>query len=117
MTDSKYQSIALSVSSNNMNCNNIAKFLLKQKVVSNVTPNISIVPYKDDYIIENGCQILLTNFINKKYLEEKVWIPLKNEANLSCAHVVAPGQFSGCIYDFIRKSDCPNKKQILSTII
>lgn len=110
MTDSKYQSIVMSVSSKKMNCNNIVNLLRKQNILASVTSNKSVLYDNEEFRVENGCRILFAEFIDKKVLEQRVWLPLKRQEKIDCAHVNVPDHFSGCIYDFLRKTDCPGNK-------
>jgi len=97
----------LSISSANLKCSEIAMYLKKIKIMGNVTSNKSIICQGDTCTMEHGCSILL-NQIDKKSLENQVWKPIKKNNNLTCAHLNIPGLFSGCIYDFIRDTNCPN---------
>lgn len=102
-----HHSVTLSVSSPKLNCSDIAIFLKKSKIMGNVTSNKSIICKDETCTMEHGCSILL-NYINKNSLENDVWKPIKKENNLTCAHLNIPGLYSGCIYDFIRDTNCPN---------
>ena len=73
--------------------------------MSSITPNLTVIDSIEGHYIENGCRILMgsTNIDDIK----KVWVPLKNEFNLNCAHLSIKGKYRGCIYDFFRNSNCP----------
>ena len=72
--------------------------------MASVTENKSITPDG----IETGCNILLP-YINKQSLKEDIWEPLQKRHNFKCAHLNVPGTYSGCIYDFIMKTNCPSR--------
>ena len=99
-----YHSVTLSVSNKKLNCNNIINYLKHINIMASVTENKSITPDG----IENGCNILLP-YVNKDTLQYQIWEPLKRRHNLSCAHLNVPGTYSGCIYDFIMKTNCPSR--------
>lgn len=97
----------LSISSRKLtHCGLITKKMIDLGIVSKITPNQSIICNNRRCWVENGCTILLGG-LNPKYINEKVWKPLNNEFNLRCAHLKIDKQYQGCIYDFIKKSNCP----------
>ena len=102
-----HHSVTLSISSPNLKCSEIAMYLKKSKIMGNVTSNNSIICQGKTCTLEHGCSILL-NQISKNSLENNVWKPIKKDNKLNCGHLNIPGSFSGCIYDFIRDTDCPN---------
>jgi len=92
----------LSISSQKIeSCNEVAKYLnligIECFTVYNTTSH--------NNKIENGCNITFPG-MDKKGLKE-TWPMLKKRYDLNCAHVNASPVFSGCIYDYIRESDCP----------
>jgi len=99
-----YHSVTLSVSNKNLNCKTIINYLKHFEIMASVTENKSITPDGQ----ETGCNILLP-YVNKQQLKQKIWEPLKQRHNLTCAHVDVPGTFSGCIYDFIMDTNCPSQ--------
>tara|TARA_B100000674_G_scaffold259557_1_gene214028 strand:- start:440 stop:778 length:339 start_codon:yes stop_codon:yes gene_type:complete len=100
----------LTVSSKKINhCGLITKKLFDLGIMSNVTPNQSVICDSNKCWIENGCSIILTG-LNPKYINEKVWKPLNDKFDLSCAHLKISKQYQGCIYDFIKESNCPGNK-------
>ncbi len=62
------------------------------------------------YEIEKGCNITLCG-LNEKYIESLVWEPLKKEFNLNCCHINMTKTYRGCMYNFIRPSDCPGNNK------
>lgn len=99
-----YHSVTLSVSNKHLQCKHIINYLHHCNIIASVTENKSITPSG----IENGCNILLP-YVNKQTLKENIWEPLQRRHNLTCAHVNVPGTYSGCIYDFIMKTNCPSR--------
>jgi hypothetical protein len=102
-------SVTLSISGHRLDCNEVAEHLRKAGIMSSVMSNTSVVYQNAQYQLEPGCRILV-NECDKKTLNHSIWQPIKTMGNLSCAHVHVPGQFSGCIYDYLRDSACPGAK-------
>ena len=97
----------LSVSSNKIkNCNIVAEFFKKNKIMCSVTENISVVPYKDNFEIEIGCNILF-NSHKPELINHNLWYKLKNEFDLTCSHLKVEGKFKGCIYNYLNNKTCP----------
>ena len=97
----------LSISSKNINsCNDIANFFADMNIMCSVTENITVIEEKGEMILEKGCRIKMgshkPDIINKEF-----WNKIKNKYNLDCAHLHVEGKFKGCIYDYIRDSNCP----------
>lgn len=100
----------LSISSKKINsCHDVAEKLKEFGILSQVKSNETIMVENGKYYIEKGCNILLPG-LNRKFIGEKVWEPLKEEFELDCAHLKVNDKFNGCIYDFLRPSNCPPKK-------
>ena len=80
------------------NCLRVAKFLVKQKVLSDVTTSMSIVEDKKtkEYGIEYGC-LINVHGIKPKYIKDLVWIPLKCHFMLDCSHIEIKTDYHGCI--------------------
>ena len=55
--------------------------------------------------IERGCTIQIHGLKPELY-ESKVWDPLQRAFDLGCGFLIIPGQYSGCILNFIRPSAC-----------
>ena len=97
----------LSISSKKItSCDIVADFLQKNKIMCSVSENTSVVPYNGVYKIEKGCQISL-NSHKPDLIDLKFWNALKEEFGLTCAHLNVKGKFKGCIYDYLRESNCP----------
>jgi hypothetical protein len=96
-----YDSLRLSISSREMDCTDVAKHMARCGILSNTTSNLTSV----DGGLEAGCSILI-NRVTKPVLEQAVWHPLKERYQLTCAHVLVPGIFTGCVLDFLRTSLC-----------
>ena len=43
---------------------------------------------------------------NKRKIREMIW-KLKNEFDLTCAHLKVEGKFKGCIYNYLNNKACP----------
>ena len=84
---------------NQLNCQEIALFLHKHNIISNVSTNISTQPE-----IEYGCKIVQP--ITKKIEIETSWLLLKNNFGFNCAHLKIDSIYSGCILDYLRPSLC-----------
>ena len=97
----------LSISSQSIkNCLDVAKFFQKQGIMCSVTENHSIVFEKDKYILEKGCRIKMGNH-KPETINNELWNKVKNEYNLTCAHLHVEGKYKGCILNYLRKSKCP----------
>ena len=108
--NSDFESAELSISSKNLKCERVANYLKKAGIMSSITSNQSIICDNENHCyFENGCRIKL-NVCNKPILKDQIWEPIKKQENLTCAHLKIPGIFSGCIYDYIRDTSCPNNK-------
>jgi hypothetical protein len=82
-----------------LDCYEVALFLHKQGIVSNVTTNITTQPN-----IEYGCKITQPVVKNKEI--KTTWHLLKNHFGFNCAHLKIDGIYSGCILDYLRPSLC-----------
>ena len=82
-----------------LDCHDIAIKMSKAGIITSITENISTQPE-----IEYGCR--LTQSVSSKKDIINIWKILKNNYNFNCAHLKIDSGFDGCIYDFIRDSDC-----------
>ena len=90
----------ISVSRNTkLNCKELALFLHKHRIISNVTKNITTQPD-----MEYGCKIMQP--VIKKKEVEITWQLIKKEFNFDCAHLKIDSVYSGCILDYLRPSLC-----------
>lgn len=103
--DNIHQSVELSVSKKNLNCNSIAKYLVKSGIMASITKNHTIICDMHNCHVENGCRILFGGA--SKNIIRTAWEDLKLYNDLTCAHIKVPNLFSGCIYDFLPNSRCP----------
>ena len=97
--------VELSISKKNLNCEDVIKKLNELKILSSVTNNKSVVKNKNnDYLIENGCRINFSelNNLDKKNIRN-IWNELKNEFDLNCANLKINNTFNSCIYKYIQK--------------
>ena len=97
----------LSISSQSIrNCKDVAEYMKKSGIPCHVTENHTVINNLGKYSIENGCQIKIGSH-NSKLIDTNFWIQLKNKFSLKCAHLEVEGKFKGCIYDYLRSSNCP----------
>ena len=97
----------LSISSDTIkSCDTVVDFFRKNKIMCSVSENTSVVPYDGVYKVEKGCRVIF-NSHKPKMIDNEFWDSIKNEFNLTCAHLKVEGKFKGCIYDYLRKSACP----------
>jgi len=102
----KHPSVELSISQKKLSCEEVAENLLKTKIVASITPNQSIVCNgKNNCQLEKGCRILFG--MATKTEIKNTWQNLKQEHTLGCAHLKIPGDFAGCIYDYLQDTKCP----------
>ena len=98
--------IKLNISSNSINnCKKVAILLQQNGILSNITPNFSIVDKNNQKIIENGCNIVLTN--TSLHQIDHIWKKIKKEYSLNCAHLEIENKYKGCIYNFFSENNCP----------
>ena len=97
----------LTISSKNIhNCGEVVEKLRQCGISSNVSPQTTIICKGTSCWTEKGCNIRITD-LDQQDIEKKVWIPLKNRFDLTCAHLNVHGNYIGCIRNFIRPSHCP----------
>ena len=90
----------LSVSQKNyLDCEKMAIYLGKNKIVTSITNNVSTQPE-----IEYGCT--LTQSISSKDDIKKIWNLLKNKYDFNCGHLKVGDSFDGCILNYLAKSKC-----------
>ena len=82
-----------------LECRDLAMFLHKHGIISNVTKNITTQPN-----MEYGCKIIQP--VTKKRELETTWQLIKKEFNFDCAHLKIDTLYSGCILDYLRPSLC-----------
>jgi hypothetical protein len=100
-------SSTLSISSHGIkDCNEVAKYMRKCEIPCFVSNNKTITRLNGKYIMENGCQIKMGSH-DPSLIDTNFWIRIKNKFSLSCAHLEVEGKFKGCIYDYLRGSNCP----------
>jgi hypothetical protein len=100
----------LSISSKHIkDCNDVANFFLDMGIMCSVTENISVVPYKNKYITEKGCRIKMGSH-KPELIDKNFWFKIKDKFRLDCAHLHVEGKFTGCIWNYIKDTDCPGGK-------
>ena len=97
----------LSISSNQINdCKDVAIYMKYLGISCFVNSNYTIIMENGKYKLENGCQIKFGSHA-PDMIDTNFWIKLKNKFGLNCAHLHVEGKFKGCIYDYLRNSNCP----------
>ena len=88
--------------SGQVDCKDVVETMKKLGIMGDVTPNVTVV----DGGIENGCRI---NIASRPHMDnlKTLWVNLQEQFTLGCAHVKIGELQSGCILDFMRKSECP----------
>ena len=97
----------ISVSRQNLNCENVVKTLADMGVACSVTSNTSLVKHRKGSVVrENGCRIVIGGVRQKSDLEE-VWKKLQSDHGFTCAHATVQGAHSGCVFDVFGTTRCP----------
>jgi len=100
-------SSTLSISSHVIkDCGDVADYMMKCGIPCFVSSNTTVIKNKGQFIKENGCQIKMGSH-DSSTINTNFWIGLKNTFGLNCAHLEVEGKFKGCIYDYLRGSNCP----------
>nr|QFG73589.1 MAG: hypothetical protein [Megaviridae environmental sample] len=92
----------MSISGESLDCMKVANILIPYGFNFHIMTNITCSKNK----IENGCQIVIPNATSP--LINNTWKHLYNNFDISCAHLNISSSFSGCIFNYMRKSACPN---------
>ena len=101
----KIESLTMSISKDNLNCQDILKFMQLTKIPCNIIKNKTV---SKNLKIENGCMVFIPS-TDKYSLNYKIWNPIRAKYNLNCAHIDIPYKFNGCIYDYLKQTGCPFK--------
>ena len=103
-----YSTPILTISSNKIDdkCMNVLEFLKLNNVEARITPSKSIIIENKKSTIENSCELILTKMESKELKDGFFWNKLKKKFDLNCAHLEIPNVFTGCIMNFICKSNC-----------
>ncbi len=120
----------LSISKKGLRCSEVAEFMNKMYVPCSVTGNYSVQCSRSDELlspsaigqprielgtrsdtkkkchIERGCRIIFQEDENNKV--DDIWKKLKEEFDLTCAHLETRAHFGGCVYDYLKPSACPS---------
>lgn len=98
----------LSISSDTIkDCNKVAEFFQKNRIMCSVTENITVVSNNNGkFILEKGCRIKMGSH-KPEIINNHLWNKLKNEYNLTCAHLHVEGKYKGCILNYLTDSNCP----------
>mgnify|MGYP004359146523 CR=1 FL=1 len=97
----------LSISKKNLCCKEVARTLASLGISSKVSSNdsVSCNSYTNNCRIEEGCTINLCGLNRTQY--SRLWLHLKTRFQLDCAHLKIDGQYTGCIYSYLKTSNCP----------
>ena len=98
----------LTISSNKIDnkCSNVLDFLKLNNIEAKVSSSKSIIVNNNNTIVENSCELVLTKMKSKELKEGIFWNKLKKKFDLECAHLEIPNVFTGCIMNFLCKSQC-----------
>ena len=107
----RFSNALLSVSGSQLSdtsCQEIAKSLQACNIPCKIINTHSVVPSRglDSYEYEHGCDIWLTNVSPTKIIPD-IWKPIQKQYQLGCAYLEIIGGFSGCIYNYMRPTNCP----------
>ena len=89
-----------------INCDKVLETLRQSGVMCVIIPQKSVICKNTHCWIEKGCNIKITGLAHKE-IEKKVWDPLQEKFDVTCAHLDIHGYYIGCIKNFIRPSNCP----------
>lgn len=88
-------------------CSNVLDFLKLNNIEAKVSSSKSIIiNNNNDTIVENSCELVLTKMKSEELKEGIFWNKLKKKFDLECAHLEIPNVFTGCIMNFLCKSQC-----------
>jgi hypothetical protein len=94
----------LSLSGKNLGeCDTIISLMQKLKICGDVTRNISV---DEEGTLETGCRVLLTDASKA----QTVWNIVREQNNLTCAHIMEYNIKYGCVLDVFATSKCPSSK-------
>lgn len=95
----------LDICSKSVSCDKVVEILLNNGVSATVSETKTVMRNTKGLWIEPGCHIIIHG-LKSSLFEEKIWRPLKDTFGLHCAYLEIPGQYIGCILNFIRPSAC-----------
>ncbi len=87
-------------------CSNVLDFLKLNNIEAKVSSSKSIIVNNNNTIVENSCELVLTKIKSEELKEGIFWNKLKKKFDLECAHLEIPNVFTGCIMNFLCKSQC-----------
>ena len=82
-----------------LDCEEMAKYLSKNNIITSINSNISATPK-----IEYGCRLYQS--ISSKNDIEKLWNLLKDKYDFKCGHLKVGNSFDGCILNYLQPSKC-----------
>ena len=82
-----------------IDCEEMVKFLSKNKILTSITSNISSTPD-----IEYGCR--LQQSVSSKKDVENIWTLLSEKYDFKCAHLKVGDSYDGCILNYLEPSKC-----------
>jgi hypothetical protein len=88
----------------------VAELLVSNNVECQVTNNVSSVRCDGGLAVESGYHIKIMELAKEEF-KGKVWDPLEDALNLSCAFVRYNDEYMGCIRDWprvFRDTACPS---------
>lgn len=99
--------VELSISNENLNCDEVVKKLKELKILASVTKNNSVVRTKtNEFKIQNGCRIKFSEItdLSKNNLKNNIWDKLKNEFKLNCGNLKINNTFDACVYKYFKNN-------------
>lgn len=107
---------SLSISHTQLDCQAVARDLARLGIVARIDSNQSVVCEHNaagttgtTCRIERGCHILLPETTMDRVAD--TWRHLQARYTLSCAHLSVPPVFAGCVWDYLRPSQCPGRSK------
>ena len=98
----------LHISKAGLRCDEVARFLVQQKILGQVASNLSSQGSDDSMALEHGCSVYFTKYpLNERVEIDRAWTVLSRRFGLGCAYVQTD-EFRGCVIDYLRPSVCPS---------
>ena len=103
---------SLSISSKTLNnCDGVANLLALVGIECKILNTKCVVRDKrsGQPYIEPGCDILICENNITKTTVKNIWDPLRKNFGITCGYLNITGAegYCGCIWDYLRKSNCP----------
>ncbi len=93
----------LSFSGKSLRCEAVIDAMTKSGIYGDVSTNVTINP---DGSTETGCRVLVANK-NAEERSRQLWMALRDDGSVQCAHIKIESMKSGCTHDVFAPSRCP----------